>query len=133
MAAGHPAAQPQPLGFICQRLHVAGHRIVAFVAMQVQHQATFCSDLSQPGHRPPAIGHGAFEMRDAADHIHAHIQRAQQVFFGSFRPIQTILRKGDQLQIDIRRNLFAHLQQRFDPDQRCSGHIHMRPDCQQPL
>ena len=52
-----------------------GQRIVGLVAMQVDAQAALGGDLAQGAHRRRAVRHRALEMRDAADHLDAAIER----------------------------------------------------------
>ena len=65
--AGDPALQPEPLRLVGQLLDVARQRIVGLVAMHVDQQAALGRDLAKLGDRTRAVGHGALEMRDAAD------------------------------------------------------------------
>ena len=90
---GPSAGEPKPLGaivasFNClaadtvavrlmgQLFDVARVRVIRLVAMHVHHQAALGGDLAQLGDRAAAIGHGAFEMRNAAHDINTKVQRA---------------------------------------------------------
>ncbi len=55
---------------------MARKRVVSFVAMQVDHQATLGRDLAKFGNGPHALGHGPLEMRDAADDVDAQVEGA---------------------------------------------------------
>ena len=52
-----------------QRFHVTRMRIIALVAMHVDAQPTFGGELAEIAHRRRPVRHGAFEMRDTANHI----------------------------------------------------------------
>ena len=54
-----------------------------------------------------AIRHRALEMRDAADDVDAHVERAVQVLAALGRAVVAVLREGDELQVDIGRDLAA--------------------------
>ena len=82
MRSGRARSEAEPMRFRRQRLDVAGQRIVALVAMQVDHQPALRGDLAQRFHRRGAVGHRAFEMRDAADDVDAEIERALEVARG---------------------------------------------------
>jgi hypothetical protein len=101
--------------------------------MQVDGKAAIRRDLAQPFHRPRAVRHGPFEMRDAAHHVHAHVERADQVFLRALGPEKTVLREGHQLQVDIGGNAFPDLQQRLDPDKGRGRHVHVAADRKKPL
>jgi hypothetical protein len=122
-----------PAGLGRQSLDMARHRIVAFVAMHVDHQPALCRDPAQRRDRSCAVFHGAFEMRDAADDIHPHVERAGQRRLGLGAAVIAVLREGDQLQVDIGRDPFAHLEQRLGGDQARVRDIDMAADRQQAL
>ena len=117
MRAGHPSLQAETLGLIGKLLDMARQRIVGLVAMHIDHQAAFGGDLAKLRHRARAVGHGALEMRNAANDVDAHVQRANGVFKRRGRAIESILRKGDQLQVDIGRDRFLDIEQRLDGEQ----------------
>ena len=59
--------------------------------MHVDHQAALCGDLAERGDARGAVGHGPLEMRDAADHVDALVERALEILrrrsaSGSSRP-----------------------------------------------
>ena len=74
MRTGHPALQAAAHRLGRQRLDMARHRIVRLVAMHVDPQAALRRELAELADGLGAIGHGALEMRDAADHVHAAIE-----------------------------------------------------------
>ena len=100
--------------------------------MHVHLQATLGRNLAQLGDRGRAIGHRAFKMRDTAHHIHTHIKRADGIGPRCRVAVETVLREGDQLQVDVVLHMLAHLQQRLDPQQPVIAGIHMAADRQQP-
>ena len=111
MRTGHPALQAEPLRLIGKLLDMARQRIVGLVAMQVDHQPTPGGDFAEFRHRTRAVGHGAFEMRNAADDIDAHVERADGVLKRRRRTIEPVLREGDQLQVDIGRDRLLDVEQ----------------------
>jgi hypothetical protein len=70
---------------------------------------------------------------NAADHVHAHIERAGQVGKGAGRAQYAILRKGHQLQVKPGSDLFLHVKQGFDRQQARIAHVHVGADRQQAL
>ena len=54
-------------------------RIVGLVAMHVDAQAALGRELAQQHGRFRALRHRALEVRNAADHVDAHVERAFQV------------------------------------------------------
>ena len=124
----HPPLQAQPRGFIGQRFHMAAKGVIAFVAMHIHHQPALFGDFTQQPHGFSPVLHGAFKMRDATHHIDPAIQRAGQVFQRGRVAQHTILRKGNQLQVQIGRNLFAHLDQRIHALQVIVANVHMAAD-----
>ena len=114
MRAGDAARQAEPLRLERERLDVPRQRIVGFVAMHVDPQAALRRDLAQHAHRLRAFGHRALEMRNAADDVDALVERALEVVVRALGAQQAVLRKGDELQVEIRRDALAHLEQRID-------------------
>ena len=129
--AGHLALQAEALRFIGKLLDVARQRVVGLVAMQVDHQAALCRDFAQFRHRARAVGHGALEMRDAADDVDAHVERADGVLARRRRAIEPVLREGDQLQVDIGRDRLLDVEQRLDRQQPVVADIDMGADGEQ--
>ena len=76
MRARHPALHAKALAVEGQGFDVARQRVVRLVAMHVHHQAPLAGKFAQQAHGFGAVGHGALEMRDAADHVDAHGDRA---------------------------------------------------------
>ena len=77
--SGHPALQAEAPGVERERLDVTRQRVVALVAMHVDAQAALGSEFAQDAHALGAIGHRALEMRNAADHVDALVERTLQV------------------------------------------------------
>ena len=69
--------------------------------MHVDHQAVVGGDSCKGGDGVGAILHGAFEMRDATDHVHAFFQGAEKVFLGFGVAEEAVLREGDELDVEI--------------------------------
>ena len=101
--------------------------------MHVDHQAALRRDLAQRLHRRRAVGHGALEMRNAADDIDAHVERALEILRRVRRAEIAVLRKGDELQVEIGRDLLLHFEQRFDREQPVVADIDMAADGEQAL
>jgi len=131
MRAGHPALQAEALGLVGELLDVAGERIVGLVTMQVDHQAALGRDRAEVGDRPRTVRHGALEMRDSADDIDAHVEGANGVFTRVGRTVETVLREGDELEVDIGRNLTLDLEQGFHGQQTVVAGIDMGADGEQ--
>ena len=100
--------------------------------MHVPHQPALGGDAAKVAERLGPLLHRAFEMRDAADDIDAHVQRADHIPSPGLRPIQPVLREGDQLQVQIGRDASLHLQHRLDPAQMVGRGVDMGSDRQQP-
>ena len=107
-------------------------RVVGLVAVHVDHQSALGSQLAQQAHALRALGRGALEMRDAADHVDAEIERTPQVRQRTGRAQQPVLREGHELQLQVRRDAALHLQQRTHRKQPLVADIDMRADRQQP-
>ena len=131
--AGGARAEAETPGLIGERFDVARQRVVALIAMQVDHQPALGRDLAQSLHRSRAVGHRALEMRDAADYVDAEVERALQVRRGGRRAEIAVLRKGDELQVEIGRDLLLHLEQRFDRQQPVVADVDVRAHRQQTL
>ena len=82
-------------------------RIIGLVAVHVDPQAALGSQFAQQAHRFGPFGHGALEMRDAADHIHPEIQRPRHLLPGVGIAQVAVLGKGAKLEIDVGRNNFV--------------------------
>jgi hypothetical protein len=95
-------------------------------------QAALGRQLAQHAHRLGAVGHRALEVRDAADHVHAHGQRALEVVQ---RPgaQHAVLGKGHQLQVEVGRTRSLHVQQRLHGQQARVADVDVRADGQQAL
>ena len=133
MRSRHTPMQPQPVRLRRQGFDVARHRVVGFVAVHVDQQAALGRDLAQTLHRGRAIGHGPFEMRNAADHFDAAVQRADQIRLGGRRAEQAVLGKRDQLQFEIRRHAPLDLEQGIHREQAVVANVHMATNRQKPL
>ena len=84
-------------------------------------------------HARRAVRHRALEMRDAADDVDAHVERALEVLRGVWRAEIAVLREGDELQVDIGRDPSLHLEQRLDGGQPVVADIDMGADGEQAL
>ena len=65
----------------------------------------FGGDLAERLQAARPVRHGALEMRDAADHVDALVERAVEVLRGVGRAEIAVLREGDELQVDVGRDL----------------------------
>ena len=133
MRSGRAGAEAEPLGLTGEGLDMARHRIVALVAMQVDHQPAPGGDLAQRLHRSRSVRHRALEMRDAADDVDAEVERALEVARRGWGPEIAVLRKGDELQVEIGFHLLFHLDERFDRDQPVVAHVDMTANGEQAL
>jgi hypothetical protein len=92
-----------------QGLDVARQRVVRLVAVHVHQQTALGCHLAQQAHAVGAVGHGALKVRNAADHIHAHVEGALEVVQRPRSAQHAVLREGHQLQVEIRRHLALDL------------------------
>src|SRR4029077_15304763 len=90
---------------------MARHGIVGLVAVHIHHQPAPSRDLAQSKHRRRSIGHGALEMRDAADNVNAKVERALELGDRARRPPVAVLRKRNELQIEIGLHATLYLKQ----------------------
>ena len=72
--------------------------------------------------------HRALEVRDAAHHVDAHVERARQVGEAVRRAEEPVLREGHQLQVEVGGDDAAHLEQRLRPAERGVGCIDVAAD-----
>ena len=131
--SGDPAVEPQAPRFRRQRFDVTGHRVVAFVAMHVDHQPAIRGDLAEGADGGGAIGHGPLEMGNPADHLDALVERPCEVVPGVGRPQIAVLRERHQLEVEIRLDGFLDLEQRVHRQQPVVADIHMGADRQKPV
>ena len=96
---------------------MARQRIVALVAMQIDPQAAPRRELAERRHRRRALGHRALEMRNAADDVDAHVERALEIARRVRRAEIAVLRKRAELQVEIGLDLALDVEQRFDRGQ----------------
>ena len=96
--AGDAAGEAEALGLGGQRLDVARERIVGLVAMQVDQEAALCRDLAEVADRGGTFRHRALEMRDAADHLDAQVERLEQEVARARIAVEAVLRESDELQ-----------------------------------
>ena len=101
--------------------------------MHVDAQPALRRFLAQQAHALGAIGHRAFEVRNAADDLDTQVQRATQVVERTRRAQHTVLREGHQLQVQVRRNAALDLQQRMHGQQPVVANVNMAAYRQQPL
>ena len=109
----------------------SGQRVVALVAVHVHQQAALGRQLAQQPHAGCALFTGPLEVQDAADHVHAQVEREFQVVHAAFGAQHAVLRKGDQLQVDIGRDAAFDFEQGFDRQQAGVAGIDMAADRQQ--
>ena len=105
--------------------------------MHVHAQAALGSELAQQPDAQRAVRHGSLEMRNAADHIHALVERTLQVVHVLLGPLcaaqHTVLREGHQLQIDVGRNAALHFEQGIYRQQTRIADVNMAANRQQPF
>ena len=101
--------------------------------MHVDAQAALGRDVAQHLDRARAVFHRALEMRNAADHVDALVERAVEILCGRLRAEIAVLRKRDELQVDIGRDLLLHVEQRIDRGQAIVADIDMAADREQAL
>ena len=101
--------------------------------MHVDRQAAIGGDPAERFDRGASVVHRPFEMRDAADDVDAHIERAVERLYAVLGAVVAVLREGDELQIDIGFHLLAHLDHRLDCHQARIRRVDMTADEQQAL
>ena len=131
MRTGHPALHPQALRLVSQCFDMARVGIIGFVAMHINHKTTVCRYVAKVFNRRGTVSHRAFKMRDTTNHIDTFVEGADRIFQRVRAAIQPILRKCDQLQIDIASDQFADFQQRLDAKQAIVASVDMGPDGKQ--
>ena len=77
--------------------------------MHVVEELTFGRDLAQFRNAPRAVRDRALEMGYPADHIDAHIERPGEIGRRCRRAEIAVLRKGNDLEIDIGGDFPPHL------------------------
>jgi hypothetical protein len=107
---------------------MARHGVIAFVAVHVDHQAALFGNRAQRRNAGGAVRHCAPEMRDASDNVDSLVESALKVLHGVWRSVIAILRKSDELQIDVWRNLPLHVEQRVDGEQAVVATVDMAAD-----
>ena len=100
--------------------------------MHVHQLAAFGGDLAQQLHAGRTVRHGAFEMRDAAHHVHAQVECALDFLQATGCAQHAVLRECDELQVDVRRHAALDLQQRLHGQHAGVAGVHVRADGQQP-
>ena len=123
VAGGHARAHVAAAGFFSQHLEKARVRVVGFVAMHI-HQATGAlGQVHEELHRTHALIAGVFEMRNAADHVGAHVDRFfHQVPAVAVR-LDALLGECDDLQVDQITAFLAHFEHGFKGGQLRIGDI----------
>jgi hypothetical protein len=119
------------LGLQAQDLDVPREWIIRLVAVQVHGEAALGSRPAQRRNGAMPLLHGPLEMRDAADHIDAAVERALKVGGGCSRAEIAVLGKCDELQIEIRRDTALDLQQGIDRQQPVIAYVDMAADSEQ--
>jgi hypothetical protein len=99
--------------------------------MHVDQETASSGNLAKRPHARRAIGHGALEMRDAADHVDAQFEGALEVLSGVWVAIVAVLREGHELQVDIAGDAAFHLQQRLHRGQPVVADIDVGADGEQ--
>jgi hypothetical protein len=128
------ALQAEADGLRGQRLDMAREGIVGFVAMHVDRQAAIGGDAAERFDRfAVPSSNRPLEMRNAPDDVDAHVERAVERIDRARRAIVAVLGEGDQLQIDIGRDLLADLEQRLDGQQPGITGVDMAANEQQAL
>ena len=131
MAAGRPWPEAVARHLARQRLDMATHGIVALVAMDVDGQTALGSDAAEVADALGPLLHRALEMRDAADDLQPHVERTDQVLAPGRAAVEAVLRKRNQLQVQIGRDAALQLQHCFHPAQVVGRGIDMAADRQQ--
>ena len=106
-------------------------RVIGLVAVHVHPQSALGSQLAQQLHAGRTFAHGAFKMRNAAHHVHAQIERALEVVQAPWGAQHAVLRKGDQLQVQVGRNAVFDLQHGAHRQQAGVAGVHVAADGQQ--
>ena len=125
--------QAEPLRPVRERLDVPRHRIVGLVAVHVDEAPVVGRELAEDAHALGTIGHRALEMRYAADDVDAERERTAQVRERARRAQHSILRKRDELHVEIGLHARANVDQRLDGEQPRITDVDMRADREQAL
>ena len=100
--------------------------------MHVDPQAALRRQLAELADGLGAVGHGALEMRDAAHHVDAAVERGDDPLVRLGRSQVAVLREGDELEVEIRRHLALDVEQHLDRHQARIADVDMAADRQQP-
>ncbi len=103
-------------------------RIVDFIAVDIHQAAVTLGEVHQKHHRADPFVAGVLIVRNAAHHVGAHLDGARHQLPAVGIRFDSLLRKGDNLQIDEIGGLLFHRQQRLQGRQRRVGDIHMGAD-----
>ena len=96
---------------------MSGVRIVAFIAVHIDHQSTRFRNLTELTHGLCTIRHGAFEVGYSTNNVYTKVQSSgEQVDCPRISKI-AILWKGDQLKVEVGFYGFPNLQQSMDGSQ----------------
>src|ERR1700722_8818214 len=98
MGRGDAASEAEAPRFGCERLDMAGHRVIALIAMHVDHKTTLFGNRAKRPNAGGAVRHRAFEVWNSAHNIDPLVESAFKVFRRAWRSLITILGKGDELQ-----------------------------------
>ncbi len=101
MGARYAALQAKSLCLWSQGLYVSGLRIVGFIAVHIDHKSARFRYLTEFAHGLCAIRHGAFEVRYTTYNVYTKVQCSGQQVECPRVPKISVLRKGDQLKVEI--------------------------------
>ncbi len=101
--------------------------------MEVDLQAAIRRDPAQGLDRGRSVRRRALEMRDAADDVDTHVEGALQSVGSAGRAEVSVLRKRDELEVDIGFDLLAHVEQRLDRKEAGIADVDVAADREQAL
>ena len=117
MTEGHPSVEPAPdrhLGDVLGQREPSVGRIVGEIRVDVDRPVIGLGQVEDQVDMGPRVVDIAFGIRAAADHVGTQVQRATQQPLGPVRDENSLLRKGDDLQIDAGGVVGPQVQQRLE-------------------
>jgi hypothetical protein len=80
---------------------VSGLRIVAFIAVHIDHQSACFRNLTELAHGLCTIRHGALEVRYSTNNVYTKVQCSGEQVDCPRISKKAILWKGDQLKVEV--------------------------------
>ena len=96
---------------------MSGLRIVAFIAVHIDHKSARFRNLTEFAHGLCTIRHGAFEVGYSTNNVYTQVQSSGQQVGCSLISKIAVLWKRDQLKVEVGFYGFSDVQQSMDGSQ----------------